>query len=277
VSRTLSCLTPQETENIISVLARISQPFFDKEAVLALRQEGRLILDGDLSGRPVSDTSHTYPEVAFGHMDDQVHLGYQAALVSIQSPTYGRLWLSVSQHPGDTVSCTEAEPMIRRSEAILGLRPTRRLDLLRKRLEIQESRQNGLKEALENANLSLEEAHHGLDEVVQQVAHWEQCAHETETTYQEKQRSVRPHSLLAQSRNKLACYQRRQKRREAMLSQAERRLKRQQKNGKLGKVKRAFCANVWIILKRITRPTLLPFKPFFVWMLVLARLKTWLY
>ena len=228
VSRTLAGLAAQETENILRVLARISQPFIDKEAILALRQAGRLILDGDLSGRPVSDTSQTYPEVAYGHMDDQVHLGYQAALVSLQSPTYGRLWLSVTQHPGDTVSCTEAEPMIRRSEAILGLRPTRRLDMLRQRVEILESRQSSLKEALEKANQSLEEAHHRLDEVIQQVIQWEQCVQEAETTYQEKQRPVRPHSQLAQNRTKLACYQKRQKRREAVVSQAERRLKRRQ-------------------------------------------------
>jgi uncharacterized coiled-coil protein SlyX len=119
--------------------------------------------------------------------------------------------------------------MIRRSEAILGLRPIRRLDLLRKRLEILESRQNGQKEALEKVTQSLEEARHKLDEVVQQVAHWEQCVQETETTYQEKQRPVRPHSQLVQNRTKLACYQKRQRRRVATVNQAERRLKRQQK------------------------------------------------
>jgi len=228
VSRTLASLTSQETENILSVLASISQPFIDKEAILALRQEGRLILDGDLSGRPVSDTSHTYPEVAFGHMDDQVHLGYQAALVSLQSPTYGRLWLSVTQHPGDTVSCTEAEPMIRRSEAILGLHPTRRVDMLRKRLEVLTGCQSGLQETLEKAKESLEVARHSLEDVIQQVIRWEQYVQETEMIYQEQQRLVRPHSKLAQNRTRLVCYQKRQKRREALVSQAERRLKRQQ-------------------------------------------------
>ena len=228
VSRTLASLTSQETENILSVLASISQPFIDKEAILALRQEGRLILDGDLSGRPVSDTSRTYPEVAFGHMDDQVHLGYQAALVSLQSPTYGRLWLSVTQHPGDTVSCTEAEPMIRRSEAILGLHPTRRVDMLRKRLEVLTGCQSSLQEALEKAKESLEVARHSLEDVIQQVIQWEQYVQETEMIYQEQQRLVRPHSKLAQNRTRLVCYQKRQKRREALVSQAERRLKRQQ-------------------------------------------------
>ena len=230
VSRTLADLTPQETEDILNVLARISRPFIDKEAVLALRQEGRLILDGDLSGRPVSDTSRTYPEVAFGHMDDQVHLGYQAALVCLQSPTYGRLWLSVSQHPGDTVSCTEAEPMIRRSEIILGLRPTRRVDLLRKRLEVLESSQSDLKEALEKASQSLEEAHHKLEDVLRQVGDWQKSIQETEAIYQKHQRQVRPHSQLAQDRARLAYYQKRQKSRAAMLSQTERKVKRLQKD-----------------------------------------------
>jgi len=229
VSRTLAGLTFQETQNILDVLARVSQPFFNKEATLSLRQCGRLILDGDLSGRPVSDTSQTYPEVAFGHMDDQVRLGYQAALVSLQSPTYGRLWLSVTQHPGDTVSCTEAEPMIRRSEAILGLRPKRRVELLRQRLENLEESQKLLKAAHEKANLSLDKARQVLDEVTQQVKECRQTVQETEQAYQEKQRAVRPHSQLAQAQSRLTIYQNRQKRKEAAVEQAERRLKRQQK------------------------------------------------
>jgi len=229
VSRTLAGLTFQETQNILDVLARVSQPFFNKEAILSLRQCGRLILDGDLSGRPVSDTSQTYPEVAFGHMDDQVRLGYQAALVSLQSPTYGRLWLSVTQHPGDTVSCTEAEPMIRRSEAILGLRPKRRVELLRQRLENLEESQKLLKAAHEKANLSLDKARQVLDEVTQQVKECRQTVQETEQAYQEKQRAVRPHSQLAQAQSRLTIYQNRQKRKEAAVEQAERRLKRQQK------------------------------------------------
>lgn len=234
VSRTLTSLTAAETETIGQILGQISAPFLEKEALLALKQEGRLTLDGDLSGRPVSDTSQTYPEVAFGHMDDRVRLGYQAALVSLRSPTYGRLWLSVSQHPGDTVSCTEAEPMIRRSETILGLRPMRRVERLRKRLEAMESYQSGLREAQEKAIQSLEEAHRSLEEVKQQVAAWEQRVQESESAYQQKQRLVRPHSQVAQSRAKLSCYQKRQKRREASVSQAERRLKRHEKDWQRG-------------------------------------------
>lgn len=229
VSRTLAHLTQEETEQILKVLAKVSQPFIDKEAVLAIRAEGRLTLDGDLSGRPVSSTSRTYPEVGYGHMDDQVRLGYQAAMVCLQSPTYGRLWLSVTQHPGDTVSCTEAEPMIRRSEAVLGLRPTRRVDLLRKRVADLEGKQSNLRSANEKASQSLTTARQDLEEVSQQVQQWEHCVQETEASYEEKERPVRPNSRLAQYRTKLVCYQKRQKRREATLSQAEKRLTRQQK------------------------------------------------
>jgi len=45
-------------------------------------------------------------------MGDGVRLGYQAVMVSTHSPSYGRFWLSVEQHPGDTISCTQAEAMV---------------------------------------------------------------------------------------------------------------------------------------------------------------------
>src|SRR5207248_7113053 len=83
----------------------------------------------------VLDTSRTYPHAAFGHMDDEIRLGYQAGVVSLQSPTYGRLWLSVAHHPGDTVSCTQAEALVLAAEACTRLQPRRRTELLRQRLQ----------------------------------------------------------------------------------------------------------------------------------------------
>src|SRR2546427_10782907 len=49
-------------------------------------------------------------------------------------PTYGRLWLAVTHHPGDTVSCTQAEALVLAAEARLRLRPRRGTDLLRQRI-----------------------------------------------------------------------------------------------------------------------------------------------
>lgn len=105
VSRTLTSLTQAQAEQIVQALERLEQPFIDREVMLALASQGELILDGDLTARPVSDTSTDYPEAAFGHMDEnKLGLGYQSAQVSLQTPTYGRLLLSSRLHPGDMVS-----------------------------------------------------------------------------------------------------------------------------------------------------------------------------
>ena len=68
-------------------------------------------------------------------MSDEIRLGYQAGVVSFQSPTYGRLWLSVEHHAGDTVSCTQAEALVLAAEKRSGQRPRRRTDLLQRRIE----------------------------------------------------------------------------------------------------------------------------------------------
>jgi hypothetical protein len=138
VSRTLSALSWEEVKRIVQALEQVSQPYLTAE-VQALRSQGKRVrLDGDLTGIPVFNTSQTYPHAAFGHMDDDIRLGYQAGVVSLESPTYGRLWLSVAHHPGDTVSCTQAEALVLAAEARLGLRPRRRTELLRQRIHAYE-------------------------------------------------------------------------------------------------------------------------------------------
>jgi len=135
VSRTMSSLSWEEARQFAQVLDQVSQPYIDGE-IQRLRSRGRRIrLDGDLTGVPVSNTSQTYPNAAFGHMDDEIRLGYQAAVVSLESPTYGRLWLSCAHHPGDTVSCTQAEALMLAAEARTGLHPRRRTELLRQRIQ----------------------------------------------------------------------------------------------------------------------------------------------
>jgi hypothetical protein len=127
VSRTLSSLTETEVETLIQAITEISQPLIDREVVLAQGQQGYLVYDGDLTGRPVANSSRTYPGAAYGYMGDTVQLGYQAALVSLHSPTYGRLWLSVKAHPGDKVACKQLQEMVRATEQSTGVRPRRRL------------------------------------------------------------------------------------------------------------------------------------------------------
>jgi hypothetical protein len=135
VSRTLTSLRQEEAEQVAGVLHKITKLILDEEVMKALQHCGRLSYDGDLTGRPVSNSSTTYPNVGYGHMDDAIRLGYQAAMVSMHSPTYGRLWLSVTPHPGNTAACTQVEAMVLAAEAKTGLRPLRRTDLLRGRLQ----------------------------------------------------------------------------------------------------------------------------------------------
>src|SRR3989440_1250782 len=86
VSRTLRGLSWEEVTRIVQVLEQVSQPYLNAELQLLRMQGNRVRMDGDLTGIPVSNTSQTYPHAAFGHMDDEIRLGYQAALVSAGSP-----------------------------------------------------------------------------------------------------------------------------------------------------------------------------------------------
>jgi hypothetical protein len=124
-----------EVDALVEVLERVSQPMLESELALLRAQGGGLEFDGDLTGLPVSNTSRTYPNAAYGHMSDEIRLGYQAGVVSLQSPTYGRLWISVDHHAGDTVSCTQAAGLVRAAEKHSGQRPQRRTELLQKRIE----------------------------------------------------------------------------------------------------------------------------------------------
>jgi len=135
VSRTLQKLSWAEVNALVEVLERVSQPFLESEQTLLRAQGCGLEYDGDLTGLPVSNTSRTYPNAVYGYMSDEIRLGYQAGVVSLQSPTYGRLWLSVEHYAGDTVSCTQAEALLRAAEKRSKQRPKRRTERLQKRIE----------------------------------------------------------------------------------------------------------------------------------------------
>jgi hypothetical protein len=135
ISRTLKQLSWAEARAIAAVLDEVGQPFLQSELKLLRSLKQALQYDGDLTGLPVSNTSRTYPNAAYGHMSDEIRLGYQAGVVSFQSPTYGRLWLSVEHHAGDTVSCTQAEALVVAAEKRSRQRPKRRTELLKKRIE----------------------------------------------------------------------------------------------------------------------------------------------
>jgi hypothetical protein len=228
VSRTLRACDEETVAAVKAALQEVSRPFIDREVMLALRDHGMLIYDGDLTGRPVSNTSSTYPGVAFGWMGDTIGLGYQAALVSLHSPTYGRVWLSVSQHPGDTVSVTQAEALAQAAEARTGVRPWRRTDLLSQRITQHKMRLKQEEAQLSTSEAQLKRAQQRLAQVEQERQLWAQQVTDLEALYQSRNRPERPHSRLAQARRKLGVRQRRLPRRQQDLERVQQRPERRQ-------------------------------------------------
>jgi hypothetical protein len=228
VSRSLAALTQEEGVRLTQVLERISQPLVDQEVMLALRDRDELVYDGDLTGRPVSNTSTTYPNVAYGHMSDAIRLGYKAAMVSLHSPSYGRLWLSSVQHSGEVVSANQAEALVTAAEAKTGLRPRRRTEWLQVRLQALEPRRQALEAKVQKRQQQLALAEAQEAETGQQVARWQVEVARLAAEYARRQRPERPHSFLAKARIKLGVQQRRQARREQQVTQAQKRLAHQQ-------------------------------------------------
>jgi hypothetical protein len=183
-----------------------------------------LRIDGDLTGLPVSNTSRTYPNAAFGHMDDEIRLGYQAGVVSLISPTYGRIWLSATHHPGDTVSSTQAEGLVLEAERRIGQRPKRRTDLLQKRIEGLEPHLQQIQERLDAQQKAIQRAQERLEETQQQIQEQQTRMEALEKHYQERKREERPTSQLAKARQRIQMFARRLKRQETARLSADRRL-----------------------------------------------------
>jgi hypothetical protein len=226
VSRTLSGLSWEEAGQMVGILDDISKVYIDAELNLLHSQGKRIQYDGDLTGIPVSDTSRTYPNAAFGHMDDGIRLGYQAAVVSLKSPTYGRLWLSGKHHPGDTVSCTQAEALVLAAEARTGLRPWRRTDLLRKRIQAFEEQIAVTEKRRKIQKLAFQQVEKRAHEAETQYLERQAELKSVEETYQERQLKERPTSRLAQDRKRCKAAAKRLQSRQKSCREAQKRLEK---------------------------------------------------
>lgn len=134
VSRTLQACDDETVQGLAEALDAVSQPFIDR-AVSDLRQRSEaFVLDADLTGRPVSSTSRTFPGAAFGYMDGEVRLGYQLAQICLHTRLFGRQWLSAQHHPGNTVSAGCLLSLLQEAERRLGCHPRRRTELVAQRL-----------------------------------------------------------------------------------------------------------------------------------------------
>lgn len=227
VSRTMHTLTETQGEQYAVILDRAIQPWIEQEVQLALNQ-GPIELDGDLSPRPVSNGSQTYPGAEYGYMSDGLQLGYQAAIVSMRSPTYGRIGLSATRHSGNTVSMTQAEGLALEAERSLGRRPMRRTDLLAQRIQAMEPERKKWQAKVAEAEQKLAKAQAAWSETQVQQAELAQKLADLEEDYQQRNCPERPNSQLAQVRQRVEVWRLRLERCDQTIQQAKDRLAKQQ-------------------------------------------------
>jgi hypothetical protein len=135
VSRTLEACDTATVQAVQKVIDLFSQPFIAQAIQEQLRRGEPLVFDLDLMGQAVSSTSETYPDAEFGWMNDSIQLGYQLARVCIHTRRWGRVWLAGFHHPGSIVSAACLQELILAAETQARVRPRRRTELVRQRLE----------------------------------------------------------------------------------------------------------------------------------------------
>ena len=263
VSRTMQELTAAEAQAIMGETLALSQPFIAQESALALQTTGYLVYDADLTGRPVSSTSSTYPNAAFGYMGDTVALGYQAALVTLHSPTYGRLWLSNQMHPGDTVSSTQTQALVQVAEVRTGLRPRRRTELVESRLAEAQSTHETAEERYWASYDKQKEAHDKAHDMALELSDWRRQLHGLESEYADCGRQATPHCKLTRARAKVTTYEQRLPRVEKALTRAEHRRHRDEQTLEQAKAELTHLRHHYAQLQEENAANLRPIKAIF--------------
>jgi len=204
ISRTLAACDPRTVKAITQVLHEVSQPFIDQEVRL-LRQKGKhLILDLDMAPRGVSNTSTTFPDAEFSWQGDRVGLGYDAALVTLTCPTYGRMFLSGFHYPRNPVALPRLQKMVRAAEERLGLYPRRRTELVEQRLNTLEQTIAQRRRWLSVQVDKVKALQAQLATLPHTISLLEAQVTVLEAAYREQGRTEKPHSKLAKARRRLA-------------------------------------------------------------------------
>jgi hypothetical protein len=212
VSRSLEVADDQTLAEVVAVLRAVSAPFIQAAVMETVKQTGQLLLDVDLTGRTVSPTSTDYPEAEFGWMDDEVQKGYQAAVTSLVCERWGRLLLSLQRYGGRTLSADCLQAAVTEVEAVLQVRPRRRVELVQARRQ-QQLAQLDQWQAKLAANQHHQERLWGRIRAARSEARQEQQAvARLDQAYQARGWIERPHSQLAKQRRKLASAQKREMR-----------------------------------------------------------------
>jgi hypothetical protein len=134
VSRTLAAADATTLQAVIAALQQVSRPFLERDLLSLLRSGQPLLVDIDLTGRPVSPTSTDYVDAAFGWMHAAVAKGYQAAISSLSGGREGRVLLNSQRYGGRAKSAECLRAAVAAVEQTLGMRPRRRTTLVQAQL-----------------------------------------------------------------------------------------------------------------------------------------------
>ena len=212
VSRTLEAADESTLAAVIEALRQVSQPFIQEAVMETIRKKGCLTADVDLTGREVSPTSTDYEEATFGWMADDVHKGYQAAILSLVCERWQRLLLALQRYTGRTHSAECLQDMVQELEQVLGMRPQRRVTLVQAQRQALLARIQQAQEHLER-NQRKEQAFRTI--LLQSRSEAKTLQAEVvrlENEYQARGWQEKPHSQLAKTRHALAAAQKREQR-----------------------------------------------------------------
>jgi hypothetical protein len=212
VSRTLDAADENTLAAVVEVLQAVSRPFIDAAVLEVIKKEGRLTVDVDLTGREVSPTSTDYPEADFGWMDDDVRKGYQAAVTSLVCERWRRLMLTLQRYSGRTLSADCLQAAVKEVEDLLGVRPWRRVELIKERRRGLLERVKGLEESLDRNRQAQDVLWKRIHEARTEAKTLQTRVADLETEYQAQGLQERTHCRLSKARRKLASAQKREQR-----------------------------------------------------------------
>ena len=229
VSRTLDAADEETLRAVVDVLQTLSRPFVDAAVMETIRERGQLVVDVDLAGREVSSTSTDYPEADFGWMEDAVKKGYQAALTSLVCDRWRRLMLTLQRYPGRTLSADCLQAAVHAVEELLGVRPRRRVELIRQRREALSARMRALGDALDDIRKAEGVLWQRIRGAGEEIKRRQTTLADLEAAYQAQGREEKPYSALAKARRQLRSAEKRERRAWRELQKQQRKRDRQQR------------------------------------------------
>ena len=229
VSRTLDASNEDTLTAVIEVLRSISRPFIDAAVLETIKQCGRLTVDVDLTGREVSSTSTDYLDADFGWMDDGVRKGYQAAVTSLVCERWTRLMLTLQRYAGRIKSAACLQEAVQQVEQLLGVRPKRRVCLIRERRRQKEERMQHLEDAQGRTREAEKRLWNRIREARTDIQTCQSTVRLLEVEYQAQERQERPHCKLTKARRRLVSAQKREQRAWRDLRKKQRKADKQQR------------------------------------------------